>query len=100
MLPRIAVLARNPDFAAPLVHPIKNLPSMKPVFNVVLLRVTRLAKSLQLLGERYKMDCFLAALFLLESTSKSMVKASEKVSLQIPNLTPPSIHPIQRPANR
>jgi hypothetical protein len=46
------------------------------------------------------MDHFLAALLLLESTSKPMVKAPEKVSLQIPNLTPPSIHPIERPANR
>jgi hypothetical protein len=46
------------------------------------------------------MDRFLTALFLLESTSKPMVKASEKVSLQIPNLAPPSIHPIERPANR
>ena len=46
------------------------------------------------------MDHFLAALFLLESTSKPMVKASEKVSLQIPYLTPPSIRPIERPGNR
>ena len=29
-----------------------------------------------------------------------MVKASEKISLQIPNLTPPSIHPIERHGNR
>jgi hypothetical protein len=46
------------------------------------------------------MDHFLAALFLLESTAKPMVKASEKVSLQIPNLTPPFIHPIERLGNR
>jgi hypothetical protein len=46
------------------------------------------------------MDCFLAALFFLESTSKPMVKASEQVGFQIPNLTPPSIHPIERPRNR
>jgi hypothetical protein len=96
VLPGIAVLARNPDFAAPLVHPVENLLSMKRVFNVV----TRLAKNFQLLGGRYKMDHFLAALFLLESTSEPMVKASEKVSLQILNLTPPSIHPIERPRNR
>jgi hypothetical protein len=46
------------------------------------------------------MDHFPAALFLLESTCEPMVKASEKVSLQIPNLAPPSIHPIERPRNR
>jgi len=46
------------------------------------------------------MDHFLAALFLLESTPKPVVKASEKVSLQIPNLAPPSIHPIERPRDR
>jgi hypothetical protein len=46
------------------------------------------------------MDRFLAALFLLESTPKPMVKASEKVSLQIPDLTALSIHPIERPGNR
>jgi hypothetical protein len=39
-------------------------------------------------------------MFLLEGTSKPMVKASEKVSLQIPNLALPSIHPIERARNR
>ena len=73
---------------------------MSRVFNVVLLRVTRLGKNLQLQGRRYKMNHFLAAFFLLESTSKPMVKASEKVGLQILNLTPPSIHPIERLGNR
>jgi hypothetical protein len=45
------------------------------------------------------MDRFLAALFLLQSTAKPMVKAPEKISLQIPNFAPPSIHPIERSRN-
>jgi hypothetical protein len=93
VLPGIAVLTRNPDFAAPRIHPIKNLLGMKGAFNVVLLPVTRRTKNLQLLDGRYKVDRFLTTLFLLESTSKPMVKTSQKISFQILNLTPPSIRP-------
>src|SRR5579863_629811 len=100
MLPGIAVLARNPDFAAPRVHSIKNLLSMKRAFNVVLLCVTHRSKNFQLLDGSYKTNRFLTAFFLLQSTAKPMVKASVKISLQIPNLTPPSIHPTERPGNR
>jgi len=73
---------------------------MKGAFNIVLLRVTRRAKNFQLLNGRYKVDRFLTALFLLDGTAKPMVKAPEKVSLQIPNLTAPSIQPIESPRNR
>jgi hypothetical protein len=71
------------------IHPIKNLLSMNGGFNVVLLRVTCRTKNLQLLHGRYKLDRFLAALFLPESTAKPTVKASKKISLQLPNLTRP-----------
>jgi hypothetical protein len=73
---------------------------MKGAFNLLLLGVTRRTKNFQLLDGRYKADRFLAALFLLERTAKPMVKASEKISLQIPDLSAPSIHPIERPRNR
>jgi hypothetical protein len=46
------------------------------------------------------MNHFLAAFFFLESTSKPMVEASEKVGLEIPNLAAPPIHPIERLGNR
>jgi hypothetical protein len=45
------------------------------------------------------MDHFFAAFFLLESTSEPMVEASEKIRLQILNLTAPSIH-YPHPQNR
>ena len=73
---------------------------MQGAFNVLLLRPIRRTKNFQLLDGRHKTDRFLAALFLLQSTVKPMVKASEKISLQIPDLTPPSIHPIERHGNR
>ena len=66
----------------------------------MLLRLIRRTKNFQLLDGRHKTDRFLAALFLLQSTAKPMVEASEKISLQIPDLTPPSIHPIERLGNR
>ncbi|MGA7766801.1 MAG: hypothetical protein WCA27_11335 [Candidatus Sulfotelmatobacter sp.] len=100
MLPTVAVLARNPNFAAPLVHPIKNLLSMQGAFNVLLLHPIRRTKNLQLVDGRHKTDRFLTALFLLQSTVKPMVKAAEKISLQISDLARPSFHPIERHGNR
>jgi hypothetical protein len=73
---------------------------MQGAFNVLLLRPIRRTKNFQLLDGRHKTDRFLTALFLLQSTVKPMVKASEKISLQIPDLTPPSIHPIEGRGNR
>src|SRR4029077_6614952 len=64
VLPGIAILACYPDFAAPCVHPLENLLSVKRTFNVLLsCSLTCGAKNFQLLDGRYKVDRFLAALF-------------------------------------
>ena len=100
MLPGIAILACNPNFATPRVHSIKNLLRMQGTFNVLLLRPIRRSKNIQLLDGRHKTDRFLTALFLLQSTVKPMVKAAEKISLQISDLALPSFHAIERHGNR
>ena len=73
---------------------------MQGAFNVLLLRLIRCTKNLQLLNGRHKTDHFFAPLLLPQSTVKPMVKTSKKISLQIPDLTPPSIHPFERHGNR
>ena len=51
VFPGIAILARYPDFAAPCVHPLENLLSVKRTFNVLLsYSLNRGAKNFQLLG--------------------------------------------------
>jgi len=69
----------HPDFAAPRIHPLENLLSVKRTFNVLLsYSLTRGTKNFQLLDARYKVDRFLAALFFPQSTTKPMVKGSRR----------------------
>ncbi len=86
----------NPNSAAPLIHPLENLFSMKQTIKVVFPRRTITnAKGLQFADRRNQLYCCLTLLLFFESAPEPVMEGANQVSLKVCDLATLPIQPFE-----